>query len=64
MQQVVLLLISIDIIASQRAAQNIQRLQAQQQLQALAISLQEQLLISMQLRLLMLRAKLLQSISQ
>ena len=64
MQQVVLLLISIDIIASQRAAQNIQHLQAQQQLQALAISLQEQLLISMQLRLLMLMAKLLQSISQ
>ena len=61
MQQVVLLLISIDIIASQRAAQNIQRLQAQQQLQALAISLQEQLLISMQLRLLTLRVKQLQS---
>ena len=61
MQQVVLLLISIDIIASQRAAQNIQHLQAQQQLQALAISLQEQLLISMQLRLLTLRVKQLQS---
>ena len=61
MQQVVLLLISIDIIASQRAAQNIQHLQAQQQLQALAISLQEQLLISMQLRLLTLMVKQLQS---
>ena len=64
MQQAVLLLINISTIANHQQTLTGLHLQAQQQLQALAISLQEQLLISMQLRLLMLMAKLLQSISQ